>query len=279
MKKKSWHILVIVIFILFLVSFMWLLVTKYVKNVLLFSSKLHKYFKAYYIWYWGIEIALTQVKNHPFGFEETIESNSDTNSKNYKYCKLNKCYFELELKSKSNYLIDSPDSVTLNSCQEENSFDISHWEWLIVPLFWDPNPNDVEWPLEGTNVAYLSEWDFLNIKLNTYNSVGKKISIWVSIIEDLQRNIIQKSLTSIMSFQLQPDIQALEYDSNKKSFLVLWNVDSSGNEEICINNPVQKLPSKYVVINSVWRYNDRFVSIQAVKMNTLPDYLIYNILN
>lgn len=278
MKKKSGHILIIVIFILFLVSFMWLLITKYVKNILLFSTEMHKYFKSYYEAYAGIELTLTQIKNHPFGFEQTIRYDSDTNKNNFKYCKLNKCYFELTLKSKSNYLIDSPKSMSINSCQEQDSYSINNWEWVIVPLFWDSNPESGEWTLEWTDVDYLTNGNFLGIRLESYNSDGKELSIWVSIIEQLQRNIIQKTISWPIVFWSESNIQSLDYDNNEKSFLILWNVDNSWQEQICVNTPV-KLPSKYVVINSVWRYNDRFVSIEVNKLNTLPDYLIYNILN
>jgi len=279
MKKKSGNILVIVIFILFLVSFMWLLITKYVKNILLFSTEMHKYFKSYYEAYAGIELSLTEVKNHPFGYEQTIKYDSETNKNNFKYCKLNKCYFELTLKSKSNFLIDAPESVNINSCQEDKSYNISQWEWIIVPLFWDPNSELAEWPLIGDQVEYLNESNFLGIELRTYNSEGKQISIWVSIIDVLEKNIKQQVMTSVMKFLWHSPITNGNYPSNEKAFLVIWNSDNNPwAEKFCINSPT-KLPSKYVVINSVWRYNDRFVSIEARKLNTLPDYLIYNILN
>jgi len=61
---KKGNIIVVTLFITLIVGLIGLLVTKYIYQLVRVSSENHKYYKAYYIAYAGIEAELLKVKNH-----------------------------------------------------------------------------------------------------------------------------------------------------------------------------------------------------------------------
>lgn len=89
-----------------------------------YSNELNKYFNAYYKSYAGIELSLTKVKNHDFGFEEKIVKDSGTNEWNFKYCKSYECYFESTIKNRSKLLTDQPNSWDINNCSGDNAYNL-----------------------------------------------------------------------------------------------------------------------------------------------------------
>jgi len=121
-KEYKGNILIIVLFILFLSALAGLLVTKYVKNILGYSTEIYKYYKTYYIAYGGIELEITKISNHGFGFEDTISKNSKTNSNNLNYCYLAECYFESSVKNNSNIIADHKKSYELSICNKDDSY-------------------------------------------------------------------------------------------------------------------------------------------------------------
>lgn len=279
MSKKG-SILIMVLFILFLSSFAWLLIVKYVKNIMEYSSEFYKYYKAYYIAYWWIELEITKIKNRWFGFEDNIPSNSATVKNNLKYCYKWWCSFQSSIKTNAKILSKEINSYAISSCDETVSYKLMNWQWIIIPLFKDVN--GWEWALAPATISYTNIWlwDFASLKFKAYNSNLKQYTI--SVVDELSQD--NKSYkTSITSNDYEKWLNSPEfnnfYNDSRKSFLIVANSENSfSSQKICLASNVVSLPSGYVTVESVWKFFDRVVSLQAVKLNKLPEYLIYNII-
>lgn len=278
-RKYRWNILIIVLFILFLSALAGLLVTKYVKNILSYSTEIYKYYKTYYIAYGGIELEITKISNHWFGFEDTISKDSATNSNNLKYCYSANCYFESTIKTNSNIIADNKTSYELSACSKDENYTLKQGQWVIIPLFKDLN--SWEWTLSYKNLTPISSTDFANISINFYDGNWEKV--WLSVVDE--DSSVWKSYQTLLTdndtkINLNDPSFNSFYDENKKSFLVVANTENSlAQQKVCINSKQTKLSSNYINIESNWKFMDRIVSLQAIKQSKLPEYIIYNVIN
>ncbi len=273
MSKKA-NILIIVLFIMFLSSLSWLLVTKYVKNMINYSSEFLKYYKWYYLANAWIELELTKIKNHWFGFEDRIMSGSDTNQENFQYCWERSCFFESSIVSRSKIVSTDSLSWDISSCSNSIAFPLRQWRGLIVPLFYDKNI----W--EGTlfwiNNKKISDSQFNNISLNFYQANWEYYSLGVS--DSKNKEFLGSSENFTTNFS-NPEFNWF-YNPSKKSFLVIANTENSKSlEKVCIKSSLVELPLTKIKIKSIGKYFDRYVSIEGEKSVKLPDYLIYNIID
>jgi len=99
-------------------------------------------------------------------------------------------------------------------------------------------------------------------------------------MDNSSRNILEKNLSwDPIVLQLNWSEFNWFYNDTLRSFLVIWNTENTTSlEKLCVKSPISALPSNYMVVESVGNYFDKYVSIDAVKLKVIPDYLIYNII-
>ena len=69
-RTKQGNILVIVLFIMFVSSLLGVLISQYTRHLITLSGLFHNYYQAYYHAYGGVEVGLTHVAHHGYGYEE-----------------------------------------------------------------------------------------------------------------------------------------------------------------------------------------------------------------
>lgn len=279
MIKKKWSILVMVLFILFLSALAWLLVTKYVSNIMNHSSEIYKYYKAYYIAYWWVELELTKYKSRWYWFEDTILNDSPTVTYNLNHCKNSDCYFETKARTRASIISKNERSFEESTCNLDNAIKLNSWQWIIIPLFNDLNI--WEWLILPKNYNSIKDEDFVLIDIYSFDWQYKQFSIWVT--DELAENNNIKKITNSSNFEVislwETEFSEF-YSESDKAFMILANIDSTTSTQyFCIRSTWKKLPYWNIVIESNWKFQDRFITLEAVKENRLPEYLIYNIIN
>lgn len=277
MKKSS--ILIMVMFVLFISTFISILIIKYIFNILSYSSEFYKYYKAYYLAYWWVEISLVKILNHWFWFEDEINKTSNTSNKNIMYCPNNDCYFETKIYWLSKVINKNPKNFEQNQCDYANSDLYREWKWIIIPLFYDKNL--WEWTLDNINYEKISKinW-FSNIDVHIFDWNWMRYSIWVNDENNNSKNIklLLWNSSTIQNSMNNVDFNNI-YDDNFNSYLLIANSESTfSNIRFCVFSNNEKLPNSIFTIKSSWKFFDRVVSLEAIKNKPLPDYLIYNIL-
>lgn len=251
-------------------SLLAILITKYAKNMISNSNELTKYYSAYYLAYWWVELELTKIDNHQMWFEDEILSWSDTIKNNFICSKNNLCNFRVKVKARSNVLIPNQDNIDNSNgkCPSNTDFFYPIWEWegVIVPLYYDNST--WEWVLSWSNISKISKNNYYNINLNL--SWNSQYSYWIAVVGD------SNDVPLVYKDSGSNSLTNTDYDPNKQWFLIVANISQS-KEYMCVNNIDVRLPTSNVYINSVWRYADKTVSLQAVKNVQLDDYLIYSI--
>ena len=135
--NKRWNIIIVTLFITLIVWIIWLVITKYLLNLVEISSENHKYYRSYYSSYAGIELELWKLKNHGMWFSDKIDKNSQTVSKNITGANYN---FSSSIYSTWNYINSNPKSLLTNSidCSNiDNHINIWTWQALMLPLIYD----------------------------------------------------------------------------------------------------------------------------------------------
>lgn len=280
MKKKA-SILIIVLYIMFLSALWSILVTKYINNMLTYSWELAKYYKAYYHAYWGVEIELTKASNHGFWFDDRISKDSSTVLANITECPENMCHLETEVIANTKTLSDNNKNYLQTDCSEDTAIELKQWQGVIVPLFWDINNwSDWEWSLWSVWTNKLTSSNYNQIKIWVYWWQNERLTIWITDEENSSSNPVKVDILSdIYEIDMnETRFNTLNYNDSINSFLIIANIESIfSTQKVCIQSPVS-IPSWYITIKSEWRYLDKYVSIEAIKQNKLPEYLIYNII-
>jgi len=270
MNFKKANIVVITLFVTILLWIMWLITTKYVMNLLSVSSENHKYYKAYYIAYGGLELELLKWKNHWYGFEDAILSGSNTVSRNFTGINY---YFSSKILSRSHYITNTYKSLfddSISCSDKKNYFSLSTWDGLMIPLFYDKNTQEAT--ISGVNydvtdisntvlyyswyiVASYNQKIELNNSFSDIGNVGKKFSkIWDG------------------SVSLVSEFWTINLSPSTFPFLVIWWVEKSS---ICLENFPEKLVTPYTYFVSEWSYMDRTVTVKVVKQNKWAQFSIY----
>lgn len=275
--RKRWNILIITLFLLFIISFLWILITKYIRNILYYSWEFEKHYKSYYLAYWWVEIALTKIKNHWYWFEEKLEKTSKTVVSNLNACEWD-CNFSYDIISKTNHITDKENFDEISTCSDEDSFGLEAWQSIVIPLFTDRSV----WEAGIDDIVYTkySYTDFRNIVLDVYHMNNKKFLVWVAIIDNPIKNYVTK-IWNTDNFSLPfntTDLNSLQYSNNKLSFLVVSNIeDNSQTKYFCLNS-IKKLYSGYIKIKSIWNYHWKSIWLNAILKRPLPEYLVYSII-
>ncbi len=264
--NKRWNIIIVTLFITLIVWIIWLVITKYLLNLVEVSSENHKYYKAYYAAYAGIEIELWKLKNHGMWFSDKIDKNSQTVSKNITGSNY---YFSSSISSTWNNITSNPKSLLTSSidCSDDkNHINIWTWEALMLPLIYDKN--NWEWQYSWLNYNSLSiysnnfniyhDWDVIISFQSKNEKINKNYNVsWI------------KNLSNIF-----PSINFVNLAASNQPFLVFaWKEESS----ICIESPNNFLVSPYSYVQSKWSFIDRTVQLKVIKKHEWANFSIYGI--
>ena len=264
--NKRWNIVIVTLFITLIIWIMWLIITKYLVNLVEISSENYKYYKAYYSAYAGIELELWKIKNHGMWFEDTVNKNSQTVSKNITWVKY---YFSSSIHSTWKYITSNPKSLLTNNidCSNMKNY-ISLWTWeaLMLPLIYDKN--NWEWDFSWLNYQSLNiadpssyeihyKWDIII----SFQSENTKINN--SLISNINTN---KNLQIIF-----PSVSFTSLDVNDNPFLVFA---ANKLSKLCIENS-NSIVSPYSYIQSKWNFMDRAVQLNVIKHNKWANFSVY----
>jgi hypothetical protein len=270
--SKKWNILVIVIFVMLLCSLSALLISNYMKSLITYSSEFNKYYKAYYMANSWIEISLTKISNHDFGFEDTINSWSNTIKQNFECW--DKCFFETKITTRSNYIFDWDNDFIWQDCTDWESFELWTWQWLIIPLFWDSNWNNenvLSWTNTNLNYFPNTELDQVEIKRDW----SWLYSYGIFYFNNWEMETLVKtgnaSLQALGCFTTIPELW--------KKYIVIVNIDPGQKQNFCIESVNQKITGTKTLVQSDGIYLDRIVHLETLKINKLHDFIIYSINN
>jgi hypothetical protein len=271
--SKKWNVLIIVVFVMLLCSLSALLISNYMKNLITYSSEFNKYYKAYYLANSWIEISLTKIANHDFGFEDKISSWSDTINHNFDCW--SKCFFETKISTRSKYVFDWDNNFIWQDCNDTNKyFQLWTGQWLIIPLFWDWNwnyENELSW--NNANLNYFPNTEFNQVEIN--RNWNWLYSYWIFYFDNWEI----KTEVNIWNSNSQNLSEFYNITTNWKKYLVIVNIDENNKQKICIKSADEKITGTKTLIQSNGRYLDRIVSLETLRINKLHDFIIYSINN
>lgn len=295
-KRTKANIMLLVLFIMFISSLLWLLVSQYVRNMIKISWLFRDYYTTYYYAYAWLELWLAQVNyrernsQKPFGFEDQVDFSA------FSQCR-GVCNFDMSISSRSDFITDSF-NPSITSCiwsidlfwsgsqiwRRSEAYNIDPWDGFIIPLFYDTTTwfNNVIY--ETVDDESLVTFDDLNPQL--YNDHG----IWVlpetqeeyivRIIDDNTQNYLASIEPTIWD-GLTPlaladeDDLTYSWDSLNKNYLIIANA-TGVVKDFCLQlEPWTELPTKYITISSVAQLNGASVAFGAIKNNDLPSFIIY----
>jgi len=284
--------MILVLFIMFIVSVFWLLVSQYVSNLINISSLFQQYYKWYYYSYGGLELWLTLVKNHGFWYEETINFNA------FNHCSRSNCSFDLIISSRNNTLInyttepvDCHTDPTEDIDIDETYFQMPAGDALIIPLYWD-HTTWFNYDADNSNSFSIVQYDSLSGTNNDllddfqptiYNSASSSGTYIIRVIdEDTENyNVTLEPYESLSWYSFATPLSGYEGSSDNKNYLIIANASWS-TKEFCVEfNPTlnEWLYIKYIIIDSVATYGDTNASLRAAKSNPLPSFLGYWTIN
>lgn len=303
--------MLLVLFIMFISSLLWLLVTQYVRNMIKISWLFRDYYSTYYYAYAWLELWLSQINyrernsQKPFGFEDEVLFSwfSDCEST---------CSFRMDINSRGTVITDSFDpsvrSCTwsnamweVNSIQRENEANvylIEPWDGFIVPLFYDAS----KWfdTVDYQTINYFGTWawptsnQFHALQPTLYNLAWSPDGVWedyiVRIIDDNTENYlasIEPTIGSHDRYENSPPLDltqeeelAYSWDSTNKNYMIVANA-TWDRKDFCLQlDPIPwaihtELPTKYITVSSVAERDDATVAFGAIKNNDLPSFIIY----
>ncbi len=265
--NKKWNIIIVTLFITLIIWLIWLLITKYVFNLVQISSENYKYYKAYYIAYAGIELELWKMKGHGMWFDDEITWNSQTIRKNFTWVNYN---FSVKNISLSHYISSNPKSLLWwnNYCADKKNW-VKLWTWdgLLTPLVYDKASWEALY--SGKNMQIL-HWDFTNTKL--YYSWD--IVLWY--ISNTKKKIFNIPWNWNISLNDKFSVAWITYptDVTNSPFVVIWAKEASS---ICMENTSNKLVSPYSYVVSKWNFMDRTVVLKVIKHHKWANFSIYGL--
>lgn len=266
--NKKWNVIVITLFITLIIWLIWLIITKYLSNLIKISSENHKYYKAYYVAYAGIELELWKIKNHGMWFSDTVNKDSQTVSRNITWFNY---YFSSHIYSTWKNVTSNPKSLfidNINCSDIKNYISLWTWEAIMLPLIYDKN--NWEWAFSWKNYSELKLNDVNDFKINyswdiivSFQSTDNKISKRL----DISHTKITKNLWDI--FSLSNPFSNL--DASKNPFLVIV---SNSLSNLCIENNTS-IVAPYSYIQSDWTFMDRSVQLNVIKHHKWANFSVY----
>ena len=264
---RKWNIIVVTLFITLIVWLIGLLVTKYIYQLSDISSENFKYYKAYYIWYAGVELELLKLKNHWLGFEDKVLKTSQTVLRNFTG---NNYYFSSEIKSLSKQIANTPLVFIFtwkDFCDnKKNWIKLKTWDAMLFPLFYDKNLSEA--PISWKNYTLLN-LDFSNVTL--YYSWNLLVSLQ-SKVKNYKKNVFWSSEIDLQSLLWVSSVNNLVEDwASDEPYLIVWALS---NSSFCIKSN-QKMVNFYSDILSWGSYMNRKVLLNVPKKNKWANFTIY----
>ncbi len=264
MKFQKANIIIITLFITLIIWLMWLLVTKYIYQLVNISAENLKYYKAYYIWYAWVELELFKLKHHWLWFEDSINWNSNTILKNWTGLNY---YFSSKIVSLSKNITSNPLSLLfswVNCSNKDNWIKLKTWDAILLPLFYDLNSWEgyLSWnnykllPVNFSSITLNYKWNFV-ISLQTKKE-SENIKSWVWWEWD-------KSFSDILW------ILNYWWSELDEPYIVIWALE---NSSFCISS-YSKLVNIFTYIQSRWSYMDRKVLLNIAKKNKWANFTVY----
>jgi len=271
MNFKKANVIIITLFITIVVWLVWIITTKYVVNLINISSENHKYYKAYYNANAGLELELLKVKNHSYGFEDSISSWSNTVKKNLIHIK--KWNFFSNIYSQNQYITNNVKEfldTSIDCSDEKNWIKLWTWQSYMFPLFFDENNS--EWVFSWWNTGDLHKIDISNATLHFKSNGVWVLSITTNKREKLWKTTIWNGEMKILN---KLSMSLSDYEKNDKPFLNIWVTNSTW--KFCISNPSNKMNTQYILIKSEWKYLNRTVQLQVIRTNKWESFGSYGI--
>lgn len=287
--------MLLVLFVMFISSFLGLLVTQYVSDMITISWLFTNYYNTYFQAYGWLELWLSQInyrvrndidEKAPFWYEDTVDFSW--------YTDCDDCSFAMEIVSRSNVLTDSintyawctevmDNAPTPGVWVESDTYRIESWDWFIIPLFYDATT----W-FAITEYEVLSSTWFELLSPELYNDVAQWATtgtFLIRIIDDDNSNLLTNEEYDIwfptpndLDGDADGDIDILPYNSSEspenKNYLVIAN-PSGSVKDFCLEITWWELPRNWLTIQSVATQNWSTISFGAIKTNEIPSYLIY----
>lgn len=290
--------MLLVLFIMFISSLLWLLVSQYVRNMIKISWIFRDYYTTYYYAYAWLELWLAEVNyrernsQKPFWFEDEVDFSA------FSQCE-GVCNFTMSIASRSSFITDSFDA-SVTSCtwsinlfgptsqvwRRSEAYNVDPWDGFIIPLFYDTTRWFSEVVYETVDYESGGTWVvFDDLDPQLYNDYG--IWVWwdveeeyiVRIIDDNTENYlasIEPTIwdTSPLSLADEDDL-AYSWDSLNKNYLIVANA-TGVVKDFCLQLASDtELPTKYITISSVAELDGASVAFGAIKNNDLPSFIIY----
>lgn len=280
-KYTKANIVFLVLFIMFISSLLWLLVSQYVQYMIKTAAIFQNYYQTYYLAYGGLELWLTQVKYHGFWFE-SVEITT------WASCRTDWCQVVTTISSRSSVIADSYDqrescaSLALSGGTDWSYMSLWSWDCFIVPLYIDIS----SW-FDDISYYKIPETTFLNS--SAYNPTLYNVYTWggwsgetysLRIIDETLNNltsILEPVTESPTPYSFAADMPV--YDGNENNYLIIAN-PSATTKEFCLELANQnEIVMKYVNIVSIGEDGDNTIALNAVKNNELPSFLCYWAIN
>lgn len=271
MKNPKWSILIIVLFLLIVTSLIGVIVMVYVRSMLAFTNRFHDYQQAFYMANAWLELELVKIRNHAFGYQEKIETGSQTVIKNFSNNCIKECTFEAYLKTNS-FVLGQKEQISNSPivCSKEIWY-ATDGNKLITSLFLfedattDP---EKEWLLisDKTTKAIKNT----NISIFTYWLSSYRLALQATSLSG------ESSPYDKIETLNQPVIRLLDYQasfmnniSDKDQIRVKIINDLKQSWSVCFQSTAGTvtLPWFHQVINSIGRYGDVFVQLRAIQTN------------
>lgn len=279
LQKRNANITFLVLMIMFISSLLWLLVSQYVWFMIKTSWLFQNYYSTYYMAYWWLEVWLTQVKYHWFGFENSIITT-------WSVCRSSDCNTVTTITSRSPVISDAYEvRTTCNSLVAS----WTNWQWYMQLWSWDCFIT----PLYVDNSTGFNAISYTNIDANTflttYNpALYNTYSGWSWTGELYSIRIIDEKLNNLSSV-LEPDtwnpspysfwIAMPPYSGTSSNYFIVAN-PSATNKQFCMQLWWWwELPMKYVNVLSIAQDANNTISLNAIKNNELPSFLCYWAIN
>ena len=268
-------------FIMFISSLLWLLVSQYVQYMIKTAGIFQNYYATYYLAYGGLELWLTQVKYHGYGFE-WIETTT------WASCRTPGCQVVTTITSRSSVIADTYDqwatcpALATSWWTDHTYMQLGSGDCFIIPLYYDISSG-------FDAISYYQIPDFLTVHPSAYNPALYNVYSWVWWTGEIYSlRIIDESLSNLSSL-LEPTTESPTpysfaadmpaYSGSENNYLIIANPTAT-TKAFCLQSANNnQLAMKYVTVVSIWEDGNNTISLNAVKNNELPSFLCYGAIN
>lgn len=260
--------MLLVLFIMFITSLLWLLVSQYVRNMITISALFSEYYTTYFIAYWWLELWLTQVKYHNFWFEDELVFT-------WFLCESSDCQFDMEIVSRSRAVWDT--YLTYTWCDAMgtawNYYSLSAGECFITPLFYDISEGFDAVTYDDINATELWLMD-LDIH-HDWDGSGSGEYV-VRIIDEDTENfdvLVEEYMSNWSPYETAAaDLWFYTWSVDNKNFFIIANA-TWDTKNFCLEVASwSELVKNYVTISSIWSDSNSYISFGAIKLYNVDSF-------